>query len=110
MRYSDNDVQAPKFASIWIAKMLCCYPTWGFGMWAVVEKETSEVIGYAGLSRYSGRCEPNEAELGFRWRVSIGVEVTRPRPPALSAITDCVDCCCRESLPSSIPEIWPRYE
>jgi RimJ/RimL family protein N-acetyltransferase len=66
MRYSDNGVQAPEFASIWIAKMLCCYPTWGFGMWAVVEKETSKVIGYAGLSRYSGRCEPNEAEVGFR--------------------------------------------
>jgi hypothetical protein len=48
MRCSDNGVQAPEFASIWIAKMLCCYPTWGFGMWAIVEKETSEVIGYAG--------------------------------------------------------------
>jgi hypothetical protein len=40
----------------------------------------------------------------FGWRVSIGVEVTRPRPPALSAIMGCVDCYCRESFAIVDPE------
>jgi hypothetical protein len=39
---------------------------WGFGMWAVLEKATCDVIGYVGLSRFPNRCGPNEAELGFR--------------------------------------------
>jgi RimJ/RimL family protein N-acetyltransferase len=106
MRYTDNGVQTPEFASLWIARMLCCYLVWGFGMWAIVEKATSEVIGYAGLSRYSDRCEPNEAELGFRlarahWGRGYATEAAR---------AVCVECCWIESLPSSIQKIWPRYE
>ena len=66
MRYSEDGVQPPQFVRVWVANTIDYYPMWGFGMWAVIEKETRDVIGYAGLSRFLNRCGPNEAELGFR--------------------------------------------
>jgi [ribosomal protein S5]-alanine N-acetyltransferase len=66
MRFSDDGVQSPEFARVWVANMMDYYSIWGFGMWAIVQKETQGVIGYAGVSRFAGRCGPDEAELGFR--------------------------------------------
>ena len=66
MRYGDG-VRTPEWVRTWIAAMIdTCYPNWGFGMWAVLEKATREVIGYAGLSRFPDRYRTDEAELGFR--------------------------------------------
>lgn len=42
------------------------YPTLGFGLWAVVEKSSGNVVGYCGLAREYGRCAGDEGELGYR--------------------------------------------
>ena len=66
MRYGDG-VRPPEWVRAWVAGWLDeHYPRWGFGMWAVVDKGTSAVIGYCGLSRFPGRCAAGEAEIGFR--------------------------------------------
>ena len=62
-----GDVESPEWVHGWLKRMIEeHYPTWGFGMWAVEEREPGEVIGYCGLSRFPGRCGPDEAEIGCR--------------------------------------------
>ena len=70
MRYGDG-VRSPQWVREWIAGWIDeHYPKWGFGMWAVVDKRTSAVIGYCGLSRFAARCADrcadHETEIGFR--------------------------------------------
>src|SRR5438876_9907737 len=66
MRYGDG-VRPPQWVRSWIADWIdIYYLRWGFGSWAVVERETSDVIGYCGLSRFPTRCAVDEAEIGFR--------------------------------------------
>ena len=66
MRYGEG-VQSPQWVRSWISSWINeYYPRQGFGFWAVVIKETSNVIGYCGLSRFPGRCAADEAEIGFR--------------------------------------------
>ena len=66
MHYSDG-VQTPAWVPSWAAEMIdACYPAWGFGIWAALERATGVLVGYCGLSRFPGRCEADEAELGFR--------------------------------------------
>ncbi|MEM7223896.1 MAG: GNAT family N-acetyltransferase [Pseudomonadota bacterium] len=79
-----EDVESPEWVRAWLKRMIEeCYPTWGFGMWAVQEKASGDVIGYCGLSRFPDRCEPHEAELGYRlmrkhWGKGIATEAVRP--------------------------------
>lgn len=42
--FSDDDVQ------IWIDRQIERYKKYGFGLWALILKETSEMIGQAGLT------------------------------------------------------------
>jgi [ribosomal protein S5]-alanine N-acetyltransferase len=67
MRYGDG-VRTAEWVRSWLARWGGeYYPQWGFGMWAVVEASTSDVIGYCGLTRFPGRCATcDEAEIGFR--------------------------------------------
>jgi hypothetical protein len=66
MRFGDGP-QSPQWVRSWIASSVNeYYSRWGFGSWAVVDKVTSAVIGYCGLSRFPDRCAPGEAEIGFR--------------------------------------------
>jgi ribosomal-protein-alanine N-acetyltransferase len=66
MRYGEG-VRSPQWVRSWIAGWIDeHYLQWGFGAWAVVDKQTSAAIGYCGLSRFPGRCAPDEAEIGFR--------------------------------------------
>jgi ribosomal-protein-alanine N-acetyltransferase len=66
MRYGEG-VRTPGWVRAWIARWLDdYYRQWGFGVWAVVEKGEAVVIGYCGLSRFAGRCEADETEIGFR--------------------------------------------
>ncbi len=57
------------------------YGFYGFGMWVVIEKETGELIGRAGIE-YRAGCRENEAELGYairedKWRQGFAEEVTK---------------------------------
>lgn len=66
MRYSEG-VRPPPWVRSWIAGWINeHYLRWGFGAWAVLDKGTSVVIGYCGLSRFPGRCAADGAEIGFR--------------------------------------------
>ena len=66
MRFSEG-VKSPAWVRAWIGRMTEeWYPTWGFGLWSVVRRADERLIGYCGLTRLAGRCDPDEAELGFR--------------------------------------------
>ena len=66
MRFSEG-VKNPAWVRAWIGRMIEeRYPTWGFGLWSVVRRADERVIGYCGLMRLAGRCDRDEAELGFR--------------------------------------------
>jgi [ribosomal protein S5]-alanine N-acetyltransferase len=66
MRYSEG-VRPPQWVRSWLTEWLTeYYPRWGFGSWAVLDKRTTSVIGYCGISRFPGRCTEVEAEIGFR--------------------------------------------
>jgi len=67
MYSSDDGVESPEWVCNWINELIeKHYPSWGCGKWAIIEKETNEVVGYCGLSKHPDRCGPNEAELGYR--------------------------------------------
>ena len=64
------------------------YHLHGFGLWAVVERTTHEVIGYCGLGHFQANGTQPEIELGYRlarpyWRRGFATEAARAR--ALSA-------------------------
>lgn len=42
--FSDNDIQ------IWLNRQIERYKKYGFGLWAIILKETKEMIGQAGLT------------------------------------------------------------
>ena len=44
------------------------YQKWGFGLWAVVHKADSRVIGYCGLTSFADIAGQPEIEIGYRLR------------------------------------------
>lgn len=42
--FNDNEVQE------WLDRQISRYKKWGFGLWAVILKETDEMIGQCGLT------------------------------------------------------------
>lgn len=73
--FSDGETQA------WLDRMLERYRTDGFGLWAVVRKETGEMIGQCGLTRQ--RVEEREVlEIGYlfqrrHWKQGYAIEAAR---------------------------------
>ena len=73
--FSDEETQA------WLNRMLERYRTDGYGLWAVVRKETGEMIGQCGLTRQ--RVEEREVlEIGYlfqrkHWKLGYAVEAAR---------------------------------
>jgi [ribosomal protein S5]-alanine N-acetyltransferase len=66
MKYGDG-VKTQQWIKAWIARWIGeLYTTWGFGMWASVEKSEGTVVGYCGLSRFPDRCSTHETEIGIR--------------------------------------------
>jgi ribosomal-protein-alanine N-acetyltransferase len=66
MRYSDGP-KTRQWVDGWLREHVDDhYKDWGFGMWAVVERRSGDVIGYCGLSRFKQRCGPRETEIGYR--------------------------------------------
>ncbi len=61
--FSDNEIRS------WLKRQFQCYRTDGFGMWAVVLKETGKMIGHAGISMqvYGDEALP---EIGYMFEKS----------------------------------------
>lgn len=66
MRFGEG-VQTRKWVEVWLQTALeRYYKTWGFGPYAVVEKQTAEVIGYCGLFFFPDIDGQPEVEIGYR--------------------------------------------
>src|SRR6266496_2461950 len=70
MRFGDG-VQTKEWVETWLRTCLeRYYQEWGFGPYAVVEKESHSVIGYCGLFFFSDVNGKPEVEVGYRLRRS----------------------------------------
>ena len=56
--FSDGEVQE------WLDRQISCYEKWGFGLWAMVLKETDEMIGQCGLTMQPWK-EEEVLEVGY---------------------------------------------
>ncbi len=65
MRYSDG-IKTPEDIKGWIEECIENYSRHGFGLWAVVLKDSGKVIGYCGLTRFPDIDGQPEIEIGFR--------------------------------------------
>lgn len=66
MRFGDG-VQTREWVDAWLLTCLeRYYQTWGFGPYAVVEKDTQNLIGYCGLFYFPDINGRPEIEIGYR--------------------------------------------
>ena len=66
MRFSEG-VQTKEWVDAWLQTCLeRYYRTWGFGPYAVVEKQSRDVIGYCGLFYFPDVNGRPEVEIGYR--------------------------------------------
>jgi RimJ/RimL family protein N-acetyltransferase len=66
MRFGDG-AQSKEWVRAWLSNCLeHCYPTWGFGPYAVVERRENQVIGYCGLFFFPDVAGRPEIEIGYR--------------------------------------------
>jgi len=65
MRFSDG-IQTKEWVHVWLHKCLERYQTWGFGLYAVVEQSSQNVIGYCGLFFFPDIDRQAEVEIGYR--------------------------------------------
>lgn len=61
--FSDTEVQE------WLDRQLSRYQKWGFGLWAVILKETEEMIGQCGLTMQPWR-DSEVLEIGYLFQRS----------------------------------------
>jgi [ribosomal protein S5]-alanine N-acetyltransferase len=72
--------QSHDWTKQWIAGCLQdYYETWGFGLWAVADREHCRVLGYCGLTHFEDVDGQAEIELGYRlirasWGHGLGTE------------------------------------
>ncbi len=60
-------VQTPQWVQSWLQDCLeNYYQKWGFGPWAVLEKQHRETVGYCGLFYFSNIGGQPEVEIGYR--------------------------------------------
>ncbi len=59
--FSDKEVQE------WLDRQISRYQKWGFGLWAVILKETDEMIGQCGLTMQPWK-ESEVLEIGYLFR------------------------------------------
>ena len=59
--------QTPEWVRNWLRGCLENYhQKWGFGLWAVIERQTEQTIGYCGLSHFDDIAGQPEIEIGYR--------------------------------------------
>jgi [ribosomal protein S5]-alanine N-acetyltransferase len=81
MRFGDG-VQTRAWVGAWVGRSLENYQQWGFGPYAVVERQRRAVIGYCGLFCFPDVNGQPEVELGYRlarsaWGQGYGTEAAR---------------------------------
>jgi hypothetical protein len=81
MRYGFG-AQTPDWVRAWLRDCLQNYQQIGFGVWAVVEKQQREVIGYCGLTALAEVDGQPEIEIGYRfarahWERGFATEAAR---------------------------------
>lgn len=65
----------------WLEEQLTRYEQLGFGLWAVVLKETGEMIGQCGLTLQNWKGK-QVLEIGYLFQKPFGIGVTRSKLPA----------------------------
>ena len=65
MRFGDG-VRSIEWIQTWLAACVERYQAWGFGPYAVVERQHRDVIGYCGLFLFSEIDGISEVEIGYR--------------------------------------------
>ena len=65
MRFSAG-VKTPEGVRAWLCRCVENYQKQSFGLWAVVEKTSGEVIGYCGLTHFPDVAGLPETEIGYR--------------------------------------------
>ena len=68
MRAAYESAFSPDEAQNWLNRHLKRYEDYGFGLWAVVLKETNEMIGQCGLTLQQWK-EKELLEIGFKRRI-----------------------------------------
>ncbi len=73
--FSDDEVQE------WMNRQISRYQKWGFGLWAVILKETDEMIGQCGLTMQSWK-DVEVLEIGYLlerlyWHNGYGIEAAK---------------------------------
>lgn len=73
--FSDNEVHE------WLDRQIARYKKWNFGLWAVVLKETNEIIGQCGLTMQPWK-ESEVLEIGYlferaNWHLGYATEAAR---------------------------------
>ena len=66
MRYGDG-IQTIEWVKTWIAKQQNSYRKFSYGNWVVIHSETSELMGYCGLTYEADVCGKPETTLGYRF-------------------------------------------
>src|SRR5689334_280816 len=65
MRFSDG-IKTEEWVRTWLGSCLERYETWGYGPYAIVERQEQEVIGYCGLFLFPEVDGQAEVEIGYR--------------------------------------------
>ncbi|MCA9838258.1 MAG: GNAT family N-acetyltransferase [Trueperaceae bacterium] len=65
MRFGDG-VQTDAWIRGWLEQTLANYGHWGFGPYALVKKENSQIMGYCGLFYFPELAGQAEVEIGYR--------------------------------------------
>lgn len=65
MRFSDG-VKTEEWVNDWLHTCLERYQIWGYGPYAVLEKDRQDVIGYCGLFFFPNIDGQEEVEVGYR--------------------------------------------
>ncbi|HEU4743557.1 MAG TPA: GNAT family N-acetyltransferase [Meiothermus sp.] len=82
MRFSQGGPQTAEWVQGWLERQLENYARWGFGQYAVLERDRREVIGYCGLAFHPDLGGRPEVDLGYRlvrrcWRHGYATEAAR---------------------------------
>ena len=65
--YFGEGIQTIEWIKAWITKQQTSYQKFHYGNWAVIQNDTSKLIGYCGLTYEADVCGNPETTLGYRF-------------------------------------------